>query len=146
MSIPLWSWHSDISSAQPQCIYKSELRPEVRLTGGRSHAPASTAPLPALSQTPGRLKTDVGCGRHREMRGERQWRSHGPRLHALPSAKSHSKLTVVSYLKEGAVFFFSRNLMVTRSPEEWCKAYWYKSDGQRFKYRHLPETRRKHSY
>ena len=31
------------------------------------------------------------CGRHREMRGEMQW-SHGPRLHALPPAKSYSKL------------------------------------------------------
>ena len=28
------------------------------------------------------------------MRGEMQWRSHGPRLHALPPAKSYSKLTV----------------------------------------------------
>ena len=28
------------------------------------------------------------------MRGEMQWRSHGPRLHALPPAKSYSKLIV----------------------------------------------------
>ena len=35
--------------------------------------------------------------RHREMKGEMQWRSHGPRMHALPPAKSYSKLTVYIY-------------------------------------------------
>ena len=42
--------YSDISSAQSQCIYKTELRPEVWLTGGRRLTPASTAPLPALGE------------------------------------------------------------------------------------------------
>ena len=40
----------------------------------------------------------VGCGRHREMRGEMQWRSHRPRLHALLPAMSYSKHTVVLLL------------------------------------------------
>ena len=38
---------TDISSAQPQCINTSELR----LTGGRRLALATTAPLPALVLT-----------------------------------------------------------------------------------------------
>ena len=64
MSIPLWSWHSDISSAQPQCINTSELR-RLRLTGGRRLAPATTAPLPALLRFA--LCFDVSClGTHLE--------------------------------------------------------------------------------